>query len=706
MATDWMRRAGGAAIVAAILQLTTAGTAGAAGLLIADGGLGGVLEIEEQSVHVTINNGIAVTQVTQVFRNTENRQVEALYTFPVPGGASVANFSMWINGKEMVGEVVEKKRAREIYDSYKQVRRDPGLLEQTDYKTFEMRIFPIGAGARQKVQVSYYQELDFDHDWATYVYPLATVTRKDQTSRTQGKFALTLEAKSEVPIVEMTSPSHKDEFIITRHDDNYCQASLENKGGDLNRDIVLAYHASRPRTGVDLVASRESGQDGYFCMTLTAGEELADKRTGADYVFILDVSGSMADDGKLALSRSSVSAFLTVLAADDRFEVMTFNVQPTMLFNRLSAVTPESQAKAGEFLASQRARGGTVLKPALAAAFRYADPDRRLNLVIMSDGMTEQEERAALLSAAAAKPGNARIFCIGLGNEVNRPLLEQLARDAGGLAAFISQSDDFKRQADAFRRKLTHPAATNVRIEFADPGVHDVEPRQLPNLYHGMPVRLYGRYRGDKAVKTTVKMDIDGSTVARDIDLNFPAAEAGNPQIERMWAWHRVQSLLGQADRTNSRPDIVGEIVRLGEGYSIATEYTSFIVLENDAEYNRWKIDRKNVTRVQRDRKAEQVLAERLEKMRDRASAALGPAPAGADPKDTAAASGAANPAPAVTAPVASADPSSSRRPSRGFDILPSASPRGGGSVDPITAIIGIGVAALAVSASRFRHER
>src|SRR5213594_946638 len=140
----------------------------AAGLLIADGGLGGVLEVKEHDVKVSINNGVAVSRVTQVFHNTENRQVEALYSFPVPKGASVASFSMWINGKEMVGEVLEKKRAREIYQSYKQTRRDPGLLEQSDFKTFEMRIFPVAPNGDQKVQITYYQELDLDHDWATY----------------------------------------------------------------------------------------------------------------------------------------------------------------------------------------------------------------------------------------------------------------------------------------------------------------------------------------------------------------------------------------------------------------------------------------------------------------------------------------------------------------------------------------------------------
>src|SRR5262245_18903909 len=214
----------------------------AAGLLIADGGFGGRLEIKEHDVEVTINNGVAVTNVTQIFHNTEKRQVEALYTFPVPKGASVANFSMWINGTEMTGEVVEKKRAREIYDSYKRVNRDPGLLEQVDYRTFEMRIFPIPAKAEQRVQVTSYQELDFDHDWATYVYPLATNTRKGLDSRTQGKFALTLDVKSEIPIVELKSSSHPKDFAIARHTDAYQQASLETKDGDLSRDVVLSFH--------------------------------------------------------------------------------------------------------------------------------------------------------------------------------------------------------------------------------------------------------------------------------------------------------------------------------------------------------------------------------------------------------------------------------------------------------------------------------
>jgi Ca-activated chloride channel homolog len=537
----------------------------AAGLLISDGGFGGVLEIQEHSAEVTINNGIAVTHVTQVFRNTEDRQVEALYLFPVPKGASVSNFSMWINGKEMVGEVVEKKRAREIYDSYKAVRRDPGLLEQVDFRNFEMRIFPIGPRAEQRVQITYSQELDFDHDWATYVYPLATSPRSGLDARTRGKFALTMNVKSEIPIEKLESPSHRDEFVMARHTDSYWQASLETDGGDLNRDIVLAYHVSRPHTGIDAITTKQPGEDGYFLLTLTAGKDLSEAYTGMDYVFLLDISGSMAQDGKLRISRESIGAFIRELGPEDRFELITFNVAPATLFNQLQPADEPSQQRALDFLDSQQGRGGTVLRPAMATAYKYGDPDRPLNVVILSDGMTEQSERQELLASIQSRPAGARVFCIGVGNDVNRPLLSQLSEEAGGLAAFLSQGDDFERQAQAFRRKLLRPAASNVQLAFGGADVYDVEPRDLPDLYHGMPVRVYGRYRQGGPVSVTINAEINGAPFDQSVALEFPSEKSANPEIERMWAWKKVDRLLKDSERDGSRSAVVEDIVRLGE---------------------------------------------------------------------------------------------------------------------------------------------
>src|SRR5262245_47319865 len=100
-----------------------------------------------------------------------------------------------------------------------------------------------------------------------------------------------------------------------------------------------------------------------------------------------------------------------------------------------------------------------------------------------------------------------------------------------------------------------------------------------------------------------------------------------NPEINRLWASRRINSLLKGADRTGDRGPVIPEIVRLGEDYSIATEYTSFLVLENDAEYQRWKINRKNLTSTGRDRQILAKRREQLDTIRNKALSEIGPQP-------------------------------------------------------------------------------
>ncbi|MDE0837610.1 MAG: VIT and VWA domain-containing protein [Kiritimatiellae bacterium] len=603
-----------------------------AGLLIADGGFGGQLEIREHRVKVTINNGIAVTHVDQVFLNKENRQVEALYTFPVPRGASVANFSMWINGKEMVGEVLEKDRAREIYNSYKRVKRDPGLLEQADFRTFEMRIFPIAPLAEQRVQVTYYQELDVDDDAATYVYPLSTSTRSDIDTRVHGTFAIDLEILSTTPIAVLESPSHADQFVIAKHADTAAQASLELNDGTLARDIVLRCAFSRAQTGIDVLTSKAPNQDGYIYATVTAGEDLKSLDESMDYVFVIDISGSMGDDRKLSLSRDAVAAFVDALGEGDRYELIAFNVKPKPIFGELRTVSADARVDADTFLSGLSAKGGTALQPAIQTAYRYSDPDRVLNVLVLSDGLTEQRERAALLRLIGERPRNTKVFCIGVGNDVNRPLLEQIANDAGGLASFVSRGDNFDRQAAAFRRKLMHPVATDLQLAFNGVEVYDITPAKLPNLYHGKPVRVYGRYRGSGPVNISVNADIRGRTFSDSTEITLPKSDDTNPEIERMWAWHRIDELLKKADRTGNRNAVREDVVALGESHSIVTEFTSFLVLENDREYKRWKIDRRNRDRISRDRLAQARTRKQLDAIRSKAMTAIGPEAAKPNP--------------------------------------------------------------------------
>ncbi len=685
----------------------TSPTASAAGLLVADGEFGGNLQIKEQNVHVTINNGIAVTQVDQVFLNTENRIVEALYTFPVPVGASVSNFSMIIGGKEMLGEVVEKKRAREIYESYKTTRKDPGLLEQVDFKTFELRVFPIAAGAEQHLSITYSQQLDFDHNSATYVYPLATTTQGQNDTSTQGKFSLTLDVKSAIPIVELNSPSHIDDFAITSHTPNYTRASLELPSGDLSRDVVICYATQRPHTGIDVVTSKQAGDDGYFMLSLTAGKELEEAATGMDYVFVVDISGSMANEGKLSLSRTAIGSFIDSLGREDRFEVMAFNTQPTLRFQSLSDVNDASKQAAKDFLLDQRARGGTILRSAVMTAYKYKSDDRPLNVVILSDGMTEVREQAELLSAIDDAPAGTRVFCIGVGNDINRPLLKQLAEGAGGLAAFISHQDNFERQAEAFRRKLMRPVATNVSIQIDGVGAHDMAHEKLPDLFYGAPIWAIGRYQKAGTAKVTVTAEVLGQPFRQELEFDFPQTNDGDPEIERMWAFEKVQTLMNRMRASQEDQQTVDEIVRLCEGYSIVSEYASFIVLENDSEYTRWSIQRRNATRVERDRAARERLRQELGRLRDESLSRLGPSQADLVSTPVRAGNGVPNEGFAIDQPQtqpAGQDPGDIH-----FTPVPSRDNQGGGdggggAIDPISGLIAGGLAAAAALAARRRR--
>ncbi len=145
-------------------------------------------------------------------------------------------------------------------------------------------------------------------------------------------------------------------------------------------------------------------------------------------------------------------------------------------------------------------------------------------------------------------------------------------------------------------------------------------------MYHGSPVRIYGRYKGSGEGKVTINANVLGIEFKQAVTMDFPETDTTNPEIERMWAWKRVDQLLKQADRTGSRDNVLNEIVQLGETYSIVTEYTSFLVLENDAEYKRWKIDRRNVARLSRDRDAQALRKEKLDTIRNKAVANIGPA--------------------------------------------------------------------------------
>src|SRR6202521_4607636 len=141
-------------VVIAVLFAVVA-PARAAGLLIPTEKKLPPLAMLNHKVDIAIEDQVAVTRIEQTFRNHTDRQLEATYIFPIPKGASVRKFSMWVNDKEVPGELVEAAKARQIYQSIVQRTLDPGLLEYMDNNLLRLRVFPVPPKGDQKIAISY-----------------------------------------------------------------------------------------------------------------------------------------------------------------------------------------------------------------------------------------------------------------------------------------------------------------------------------------------------------------------------------------------------------------------------------------------------------------------------------------------------------------------------------------------------------------------
>jgi Ca-activated chloride channel family protein len=354
---------------------------------------GPLLELREHSVSVEIEDRIARTEVTQVFQNTGKSTVEARYAFTLPSGASIANFSMWINGKEMVGEVVERQRARQIYESYKPNARDPGLIEKSGDNRFEMRIFPIGPNASQKIRLRYYQELVSQGNSLLYVYPLK-IDDLDQksgheisNSRRAETFKFTLSVSSSYALAGIESITHGLLLKSERRSDQEWSASLEATGIELDRDLSVCLMLQKPLPALDVVASRYGNEDGFFRLAISPDAMIQPEEKGQEFVFLVDISGSMGEEGRWVRAWEMINAMLGKLSPEDRFDIISFNSHARALFGSAKPKDAMALKEADKFLAGLEPKEFTYLDTALELANTYQQGERPLKIILVSDGL-------------------------------------------------------------------------------------------------------------------------------------------------------------------------------------------------------------------------------------------------------------------------------------------------------------------------------
>jgi Ca-activated chloride channel family protein len=558
-----------------------------------------VLPVKSIQLDTKITGQVATTRVEQVFRNDTPHTLEGTYFFPIPETASIVEFSIWENGKKLVGEVRSREEARRIYDEIVRRQRDPGLLEYAGKDLFQASIFPIPPHSDKKLELVYSQILKAESGTVSYRYPLGTGRNLWQrptvcpenarcvVSPAQ-KFG-TVSGKIEITATEglrnIYSPTHKVDVV--NKGERAASISFETSNND--SDFQLFYGLSDDDFGMTLLTHREPGKDGYFLLMLSPKDDVAERElVNKDIVFVVDTSGSMAEEGKMEKARAALLFGIRTLRDGDRFNVINFAGEEHLMERGLINADAGGRRRGEEFVKTLRPTGGTNINDSLVASMKqFERNDRPKMLVFMTDGRpTVGETNIDKINAnlQKAKAVDVRIFPFGVGYDVNTALLDKLGSENGGISDYVQPKEDMEIKVSNFFARVSSPVLSDLELDLGSLQAELMYPRPLPDLFKGMQLALIGRYRNAADLKN-VTMMLRGKS-GRDnrsfsyANLEFPLREDQNDFLPRLWASRRVGWLIEQIRLNGETKELQDEIVDLGTRYGIVTPYTSYLATD------------------------------------------------------------------------------------------------------------------------------
>ncbi len=564
------------------------------------------LPVKSIKLDTKIVGQVATTHVEQIFRNDTQYTLEGTYFFPIPETASIVEFAIWENGKKLVGEVRSREEARRIYDEIVRRQKDPGLLEYAGKDLFQASIFPIPPNSDKKLEMTYTEVLKAESGTVAYRYPLGTgrnVWARQQimpmddmmlnnTGRNpngpQQKFGTvsgTIEITGKEALRNIYSPTHK--IDVSNKAETSAKVSFETSSND--SDFQLFYGLSNNDFGMSLVTYREPGKDGYFLLMLSPKDNISEKElVNKDIVFVLDTSGSMADEGKMDKARKALLFGIRTLRDGDRFNIINFAGEEHLMERGLISANAEGKKRGEEFVNKLQPTGGTNINESLLASLKqFESGDRPKMLVFMTDGLPtvgETNVDKIISNLKSQKKLDIRIFPFGFGYDVNTTLLDKIGSENSGISDYIQPKEDLEIKVSNFFQRVSSPVLADLELDFGQVLTEYMYPRKLTDLFRGGQMTIIGRYKNTNDLKNiTLKLTGKAGKESRTFnyaELDFPVRAHDNSFLPRLWASRRVGWLLEQIRSNGETKETRDEVVELGTRYGLVTPYTSYLATD------------------------------------------------------------------------------------------------------------------------------
>jgi Ca-activated chloride channel homolog len=555
------------------------------------------LPLKATSALVNISGVIADITVTQVYKNEGMKAIEAIYIFPASTRAAVYGMKMVIGKRVIEAKIKKRDDARRDYEEARNQGKSASLLEQQRPNVFQMTVANIMPGDEIKVELKYTELLIPTDRVYEFTYPTVVGPRysnmKEATAAPSDKwvknpyfhegekptysFNIVVNIAAGMPIKDLASISHKVNTAYTGTSTARVVLHESDKSGG-NRDYILRYRLAGNRIASGLLLF-QGEKENFFLLMMQPPKKVTNAQIpGREYIFIVDVSGSMYGF-PLEISKRLLRTLIGNLRPSDRFNVLLFSGGSTVLSEESLPATSENIDKAINAIDRQKGGGGTELLPALKRALSLKRTDRfSRSIVIATDGYVSVEEAA--FDFIRNHLGDANMFAFGIGSSVNRHLIEGMAHVGMGESFVITKPDEAPAQAERFQKMIQSPVLTSVKIEFNGLNTYDVEPASLPDVFAERPVIVFGKWRGKLRGKIGLT-GISGAGVYSDsIEVSATQPQKSNEALRYLWARHRI-TLLSDYNKLRSDDKRIREVTELGLTYNLLTAYTSFVAIDN-----------------------------------------------------------------------------------------------------------------------------
>jgi Ca-activated chloride channel family protein len=566
--------------------------------------------LKHTDVKAAIAGYVATVDVTQQYHNPYAEKIEAVYVFPLPDNAAVNEFLMTIGDRKIRGIIREKDEAQRIYNEAKRQGYAASLLTQQRPNIFTQSVANIEPGKQIDVNIKYFHTLTYADGWYEYHFPMVVGPRFNPPGYSDGIGARPRESSAigttgqptEVPYLRPNERSGHDitlavdidagvkveeiksinhQVDLQRPDDAKARVELAPSDSIPNKDFVLRYKVAGSTVKSALMAQKsEKGDGGYFTLMIFPPESLKDlPRKPLELVFTLDVSGSMSGR-PIAQAKSAVTYALKHMRPDDTFNIVRFASSAEQMAPRAVPAEDENIRAALKYIESMEAGGGTMMIEGIRKSLQVTpDPDHLRFVAFLTDGYIGNEPE--ILREVHNLLGPTRIFSFGVGSSVNRCLLDNMAKFGQGCAAYLSLNQDGGQVMAEYFERISHPALTDIRIDFGGMQVSEVYPSKLPDLFVGQPVIVTGRYSGN-ADATTVKVAGKVGGEARELAINVNASDAANQHkgIAPVWARAKIADISDRATY-DGNVDLAGGVKQVALEYGLMSAYTSFVAVDS-----------------------------------------------------------------------------------------------------------------------------